>query len=49
MAIAMNELHIYSYEPRRSKTPPLLLKTFKLAESVHSLQFAKDLLLAIFS
>jgi hypothetical protein len=48
VAISSGEIHIFSYEGRKSKYPPVLLKSFKITEEVKFIQFVKDMLLGVF-
>lgn len=39
---------MFSYEGRRSRNAPVLFKTFKVMDEVKFIQFARDMLLAVF-
>ncbi len=48
MVIAGGEISMFSYEGRRSRNAPVLFKTFKVMDEVKFIQFARDMLLAVF-
>ena len=48
ITVAGGEIQVFGFETRKSKKPAWLQKAFKLTEDIRFIQFARDLLLAVF-